>query len=137
MATLTPSIALHPERRLGSSRALRTGYWTATIIFSLAMLMDGIAGIMLEETGQQVMAQLGYPVYIMLILGIAKVAGVIAILQTRYRTIKEWAFAGFTFNFLGAAASWLLIGKGLEMIIAPFVALAFMFVCYYLWKRTA
>lgn len=137
MSTLTPSIALRPERRLGSPRALRIGYWTVTIIFSLAMLMDGIAGIMLEETGRQVMAHLGYPVYIMLMLGIAKIAGVIAILQTRYRTIKEWAFAGFTFNFLGAAASWLLAGDGPEMVIAPLVALAFMFVCYYLWKRIA
>jgi len=48
---------------------------------------------------------LGYPVYIMKILGLAKVLGGIAILTGRSPRLKEWAYAGFAFDFLGATAS--------------------------------
>ena len=95
--------------------------------------MDGIAGILWVKDGQDVMKILGYPLYIMTITGVAKILGVVALVQTRFVTVREWAYAGFTINFLGA--SWLLAGKGLDFVIAPLVALAVMGVSYFLWKK--
>ena len=110
-------------------------YWIITIIFSLFMLMDGIAGVMRAEAGQEALKHLGYPMYALTIFGVAKIFGAIAILQTKFNTIKEWAYAGFAFNFIGAAASRAFAGDSFGLIIVPIIALAFMFLAYYLWKK--
>jgi hypothetical protein len=114
---------------------VRTFYWTLTIIFCFAMLMDGIGGITKQEAGQEVMRHLGYPIYAMVIFGIAKILGVIAILQTRYNTIKEWAYAGFIINCIGAFASRAAVGdNGLELIF-PLIILSITLTSYFVWKR--
>lgn len=87
-----------------------------------------------NEQGLAVMALLGYPLYLNFILGTAKVLGVIAIMQNKFKTIKEWAYAGFTFDMLGAASSFVLSGAAMQVVfIVPFIAL--MFVSYYFWKK--
>lgn len=119
----------------GNHRTHRITYWSLLSLFSLAMLMDGIAGIMREQTGQEVMRHLGYPIYAMIIFGTAKILGVVALLQSRLRTINEWAYAGFTINFIGAAASWALAGDGNGAIVPPLVMLAVLFLLYFLRNR--
>jgi uncharacterized membrane protein YphA (DoxX/SURF4 family) len=51
---------------------------------------------------------LGYPLYLMKILGFAKILGAVAILIGRSQRITEWAYAGFGILFLGATALHLL-----------------------------
>lgn len=116
---------------------LRIGYWIATGLFAALMLADGFAGFAQTKDGQQAMAMLGYPMYIMTILGVAKLLGAVALVQTRFATLKEWAYAGFAFNFLGASASWFLAGQGPVYVLFPLVALAMLFGTYYLWKRVS
>ncbi|WP_374948422.1 DoxX family protein [Mucilaginibacter sp.] len=116
-------------------KAVRIIYWVLTILFVLFMAMDGGAGIAREKTGQDVMKHLGYPVYVMIITGIFKVLGAIAIAQNSLKTIKEWAFAGFFINFVGAFASRAFVGDELSLLILPLVMLSVMFVVYYFWKR--
>lgn len=116
-------------------KTTRTWYWVISIIFALFMLMDGIGGITRQQAGQDVLKHLGYPMYALTIFGVAKILGAIAILQTKFYTIKEWAYAGFAFNFIGAATSRAFAGDSFGLIIAPIVALAFMFVAYFLWKK--
>ena len=50
------------------------------------------------ELRQEAMANLGDPMYLMTILGVAKILGVIALLAPRLPLLKEWAYAGFTFD---------------------------------------
>jgi hypothetical protein len=116
-------------------KTIKIFYWVFTIIFSFLMLMDGIIKIMQVEEGVEIMKHLGYPVYVLTILGIANVLGAIAILQNRFRTIKEWAYAGFTFHFIGASMSRAYGGDGAMLIISPLIFLAVMFVNYYFWKK--
>jgi uncharacterized membrane protein len=116
-------------------RTIKIVYWSLTILFSLAMLMDGIAGVVREETGQQVMRQLGYPVYILTIVGSAKLLGVVALLQPWFRTVKEWAFAGFTINFVGAMASWAFVSDDRTTLMPPLFMLVLLFVQYFFWTK--
>jgi uncharacterized membrane protein len=116
-------------------KAIKTTYRILTIVFALLMLMDGGAGIVKEKTGQEVMNHLHYPIYIMVITGAFKILGAIAILQNKYKTIKEWAFAGFAINFIGAFASRAFMGDAIGLLIPPLVVLAVMFVVYYFWKK--
>lgn len=53
------------------------------------MLMDGIGGITRQQAGQDILKHLGYPMYALTIFGVAKILGAIAILQTKFKTIKE------------------------------------------------
>ena len=48
---------------------------------------------------------LGYPPYMLYILGTAKLLGAIALLQPLWPRLREWAYAGATFTLLGAAIS--------------------------------
>lgn len=113
----------------------KTLYWIITIIFATLMLLDGFAGMAMTEDGKLAMQQLGYPNYIMSIIGVGKILGAIAILQPRYRVIKEWAYAGFTINFLSAAISWAIVGAPAFNVIFPLIMLALMFFSYYIWKK--
>lgn len=110
-------------------------YWTLTALFCLLMLADGAAGLLHESNGVAAMKQLGYPVFIMDITGAAKMLGALALLQNRYRTLKEWAFAGFVIDFIGAAASVLFAGMGLAATLPALVMLAVVLGLHFLWRR--
>jgi len=99
------------------------------------MLLDGIVGVLRIEGGKEALAHLGYPEYNLTIFGVAKILGSIAILQPKFRTIKEWANAGFTINFIGAFASHAFVGDGIGQLIPPVIALVIMFISYILWKK--
>lgn len=116
-------------------KKLNTWYWIATIIFALMMIMDGFGGITQQEAGKEVMKHLGYPMYLLIIVGIAKLLGAASILQTKFAAIKEWAYAGFAINFIGAFASRTFVGDGISLLIPPIIALIIMFIPYILWKK--
>jgi hypothetical protein len=114
---------------------LRISYWTATIIFALLLVMDGLGGVMQAEAGKQSLAHLGYPLYLLTMMGTAKILAAVAIVQTRFRAIKEWAFAGFAISCVGAFWSRAVVGDGIDLLIYPVVFLAIMFVPYFFWKK--
>jgi len=118
-------------------KKLKTWYWIATIIFALMMIMDGVGGITQQEAGKEVFKHLGYPMYLLIIVGIAKLLGAASILQNKFTTIKEWAYAGFAINFIGAFASRAFVGDGISLLIPPLIALVIMFIPYILWKKLA
>ena len=107
-------------------KKLKTWYWVATIIFALMMIMDGFGGIIQQEAGKEVLKHLGYPMYLLIIVGIAKLLGAASILQNKFKTIKEWAYAGFAINFIGAFASRAFVGDGISLLIPPLIALIIM-----------
>ncbi|HEX9980375.1 MAG TPA: DoxX family protein [Flavobacterium sp.] len=116
-------------------KSAKITYYVLLVLFSLMMVMDGIAGIMQVEGGKEAFSQLNYPYYLMTIIGTAKLLGGLALLQPKFKMLKEWAFAGFTFNFLGAAASWAFSNGPIAFIIMPLVMLGVMLLIYFLWKK--
>ena len=106
------------------------GYWLATGLFCLAMGSGGTMNLLRAEVQRESMAALGYPEYLMTILGVAKVLGVIALLLPRTALLKEWAYAGFTFDLLGASASHAFAGDPIVETIIPLVVLSIAFVSY-------
>jgi hypothetical protein len=60
-------------------------------------------------------SHLGYPPYLLPFLGTAKLLAVAVVLVPGFRTLKEWAFAGLTFDVLGALYSHLSTGDGPAM----------------------
>jgi hypothetical protein len=118
-----------------TAKKTRMLYWVFTILLCLLLVPDGIGGIMQEQHGQDVLRHLGFPMYLLIISGVAKLLAVIALLQNRWQTIKEWAYAGNAINFIGAFASRAFVGDGLFETMFPLLMLGFMFVPYFLWKK--
>ncbi len=98
------------------------------------MAFSGISGLIGSPAGNDVMVQLGYPLYLTTLLSVAKLLGVLAIATNKFPTLKEWAYAGFTFDFVGAFVSFLAIGET-GAAIAPIVTLVVMAVSYVYWKK--
>jgi uncharacterized membrane protein YphA (DoxX/SURF4 family) len=106
-------------------------YWTATILFAAFMAYDAYAYLSHDPKMTAALASLGYPSYFMNILGTAKVLGILAILVPGAPRLKEWAYAGFTFTFIGAFFSHLASGQQKEAVM-PAVALVVMAISYFL-----
>ena len=75
-------------------------YWITTIWLALGMTSTAIVQLIRMDEEVQNFENLGYPVYLMSILGIWKLLGVIAILLPKTPLLKEWAYAGFFFDIL-------------------------------------
>ncbi len=110
-------------------------YWVVTGLFCLANFASGVAELFPNQQGLDMLKLLGYPAYFLIILGVAKILGSIAIIQTKFKIIKEWAFAGFAIDYISASASFAFIGGELFAILFPLIFLAVMFAAYFLWKK--
>lgn len=74
---------------------------------------------------------LGYPDYFAYALIICKVVGVIAISYTKTPSkLKEWAYAGLTFNLIFAFFSHAMVDKNLGFMLLPLVILAILAISY-------
>lgn len=92
-------------------------YWIATIWLSLGMTATGLQQLLKAKVegsvappGTDGIVLLGYPIYMLTLLGIAKLLGVIAILIPNLPLLKEWAYAGFFFIMAGAIYSHIALG---------------------------
>jgi hypothetical protein len=107
-------------------------YWVATGLVAAGM---GMSAFMYLGNNPELMSSfqaLGIPVYLVSVLGVAKLLGAIALLVPVWSRLKEWAYAGFTFTFLGAV--WTHIATGTPWV-APLVALLILIVSYIFWIR--
>jgi hypothetical protein len=114
---------------------LSIGYWIATGLFVAFLAADGAAGLAHQKTGLDVMNHLGYPAYLMSILGGFKLAAAVTILQSRNSLIKEWAFAGYWISCIGAFLSRMYTGDGASLLLLPLVFLGISIIPYMLWKK--
>src|ERR1700754_5075861 len=85
-------------------------YWIATAWLALGMISTGIVQLIKMDKETVMMAHLGYPVYVLTILGVWKISGVVAVLVPKFPLLKEWAYAGFFFAMSGAVFSHLAVG---------------------------
>lgn len=118
-----------------SSKKITIAYWVSTGIFAFFLIGDGLGGVLQAEAGKVSLAALGYPMYLLTIIGIAKILAALAILQNKYKTLKEWAFAGFAITCFGAFASHYFSHSSALMLVLPFIFLGIMAVPYILWKK--
>src|ERR1700741_1986394 len=82
-----------------------TLYWIITGLFSAFMLFSAIPDVLCVPDAITFMTHLGYPIYFIPFIGIAKVLGIIAILIPGFPRIKEWAYAGLAYDLIGATYS--------------------------------
>ncbi len=100
------------------------GYWVATGLLAAAFLAAGAAELASAPAVVASTLALGYPAYVLTIVGVWKVLTVPALLAPRLPRLKEWAYAGIFFDLTGAAASHAFSGDLPGRIATPLVLLA-------------
>lgn len=99
-------------------KKLKTIYWIITIVFVAAMLTSTVPSIlMLPYSVEHFRDHLGFPAYFLFFTGLTKSLGIIALFIPGFPKVKEWVYAGFTFDLIGAIYSTLAVGDPVTSII--------------------
>lgn len=105
-------------------------YWSTT---GLIALLEGVMPALTSQTklAKEGIKHLGYPEYFGDALVIFKVLGVLALIIPKVPTrIKEWAYAGFAFDFIFAAISHGAVDGINFQTFFPFIVLAILMLSY-------
>lgn len=94
-------------------------YWVCTALVASAIGSGGLAYAMQVPDVVQGVVALGFPVHFVVLLGIWKVLGSVAIVVPRFPLLKEWAYAGIIFDLTGAAAASVATGGEWWHVAAP------------------
>ena len=117
-----------------ASKASKITYWISTIWLALGMASTGAVQLLNAREGQggaDMLSHLGYPAYLITLLGICKILGVVALLVPKFPVLKEWAYAGFFFIMSGAVFSHIASGDAMTSIIPSLLLLALTAVSWY------
>jgi len=84
--------------------------WAFTGLAAALMTVSALPDVLRSPGAVTVFSHLGYPSYLLPFLGTAKMLGVMAVVAPVRPHLKEWAFAGLTFDLTGALYSHLSVG---------------------------
>jgi uncharacterized membrane protein YphA (DoxX/SURF4 family) len=110
------------------SRRRIIAYWVTTALLASELLVGGIWDVLRVPQVVAVIHRLGYPSYFLVILGVWKLLGAVALIIPRSPRLKEWAYAGTFFDLTGAvlsqlASGWMDVGPLIYPIVMIGVAL--------------
>lgn len=88
-----------------SSRSQIIAYWVTTALVVSELALGGVWDILRVPQVRDLIERLGYPLYFLVILGIWKLLGAVALVIPRFPRLKEWAYAGVFFDLTGAVSS--------------------------------
>jgi uncharacterized membrane protein YphA (DoxX/SURF4 family) len=105
-------------------KSRKIAYWISTALLALVLFSGGVMDLMHGPQMVELMAHLGYPVYVVVLLGAWKVLGGVAVLAPKLPRLKEWAYAGVFFDLTGATISHAASGDDAGRIVVPLVLVA-------------
>src|SRR5215470_14626180 len=80
-------------------------YWVTTALLASELVLGGVWDVLRVPQVHVIIVRLGYPPYFLVILGIWKILGAVAVIVPRFPRLKEWAYAGVVFDLTGALVS--------------------------------
>lgn len=120
-----------------TSKSTNLIYWISTVVFAILMIFSSVGGLQPTQQAIQLIHDgLGYPVYFIRFISIAKLLGAIVILIPRLDRVKEWAYAGLFFDLTGAIYSGIASsGKFDPMMLAMVIWILPGILSYYFWRK--
>jgi len=112
-------------------------FWITT---SLIFLFEGVMPALFSQKKESIdgITHLGYPVYFVTVLTVFKVLGTLALIIPQIpKRLKEWAYAGLTFDFLCACISYCVVDGFGFFALFPLIVLAVLMVSYYCYHKMA
>jgi hypothetical protein len=109
-------------------------YWGTTSLLAFFMTASSVWYFVGTEPAAS-FERLGFPDYFRIQLGIAKMAGSVALVSPVPRAVKEWTYAGFTISFVSAIIAHIAVGDPLSDVAAPVIAFALLVASYVTYHR--
>ncbi|MEP6848146.1 MAG: DoxX family protein [Acidobacteriota bacterium] len=106
-------------------------------MFAAFILLSAIPDVLRAKDAVDFIVHLGYPVYLLPFLGLAKILGSLTVVLPRFPRLKEWAYAGIVFDLIGALYSHLSVGDPASFWIFPVVGLTLAAGSYTFWRRSS
>jgi hypothetical protein len=106
-------------------------------MFCAGMAFSGVSYVLLDQDTLAATANLHYPAYFYQLLGTGKLIGIAVLLLPVTGKLKEWAYAGFAINLIGALWSHLVSGSPASLIAAPLMMGVLYVGSYYFYSQRA
>lgn len=106
-------------------------YWIATVWLALGMVSTGLVQLLRMKEEVDNFTSLGYPLYLLTILGIWKLLGAAAVLLPKFPLLKEWAYAGFFFAMSGATFSHIAVAHSIKDMLPSLLLLVLTIISWY------
>ena len=106
-------------------------YWIFTAWLALGMTSTGIVQLLKVKEEVDMFVHLGYPEYLLTMIGAWKILGVVAVLIPNFPLLKEWAYAGFFFCMTGAIVSHMALGDPIGEVAPPLLLLVLTVISWY------
>lgn len=110
-------------------------FWTTTVIIAL---FEGVLPVFTSQTelAKEGIRHLGYPEYFGDALVVFKVLGVLALIIPKVpKRVKEWAYAGFAFDFIFASISHFAVDGMDFQSFFPLIFLGILVGSYYSYHK--
>ncbi|MEL6974516.1 MAG: DoxX family protein [Bacteroidota bacterium] len=114
-------------------KAIKITYSVSLALLSAIMCFSVYNYFFNHEMIKGFFEQMGYPVYLIYPLAIAKILGLVTIWLNFSKWLKEWAYAGFFFNTVLAFFAHYMIQDGQHM--GAILAFVFVLTAYFTGKR--
>ncbi len=112
---------------------MKIAYWIATGLLSALMLFSASMYFFNHEEILKTFTSFTYPGYVIYPLAVLKLSGITVILLNKWKALKEWAYAGFFFNFVLAFFAHQQAGDG--KLGGALVAIVLLLTSYFLGKK--
>jgi hypothetical protein len=129
---IVPSISDKENTNVKNQKIL---YWLVTGLMAAFMLLASIPDLLMSPQAVSIIGHLGYPIYLLPFLGMAKMLGVLTVLVPWFRRLKEWAFAGLVFDLTGALYSHLSVGDAASAWLPAVIGLVLVGGSYLSYQR--
>ena len=109
-------------------------YWVSTSLLAIGMVGAGVQEVRQAPEILEAAHRLGYPDYVLTLLGLAKLVGAPLLLIQRFPHLKEWVYAGFSFDFGGAIISHTVVGDSFLQVLPAILSVALLVLSYYAYR---
>src|SRR5271165_4717469 len=113
-----------PVRPTNPKRTDRLIYWVFAVLTLAFLIAFGVQDLLGAKAVVDTIRHLGYPWYFCYMLGTGKLLAAAALLYPKSRLLREWAYAGVTFELISSFASHSFVDDPWSLRVAPIIVLA-------------
>jgi len=114
----------------------KTIYWIVTGIITGMLSFGSVFNVMsAPQAVDLIVTKLGYPPYVVPLVGVMKILGCIVILVPGFKRLKEWAYCGLFIDLGGAVYSHISIGAPVGDWAPLFVLIGLLAASYFLYHK--
>jgi hypothetical protein len=99
-------------------------YWIFAALTLVFLVVFGVQDLLHKQMVSDTIRHLGYPWYFCYLLGAGKLLAAAALTYPKTRILREWAYAGVTFELISSFASHWFVGDAWSVRVAPLIVLA-------------